>query len=312
MSDMLLALSTISQQVLILFILLALGFILGKTGIITNEGSSGLVNLIMYIVTPGMVISAFQRPFVAADFRNFLIVGLAAIILIVLSIGLSMLCIHDKDEQRRRSLRFAMQFTNCGYMGYPLLNAIIGPHAVFLGSAYVAVFNILSWSWGVYALTGDRRKLRFRPIFLNPGVIGVVIGLALYLLGITLPPILKTPLDYMASMNTPLPMVVVGYQLSKANFRRAFSGISSWVTLLMCLVVMPLITLGLTLVLHLDAMVSMVLVIIMATPPAAVLSLFCQMFNKDTELSSSVVSVFTLISVATMPLMIGLAQFLLH
>lgn len=312
MNDMLLAFSTISHQVLILFILLALGFILGKTGIITNEGSSGLTNLIMYIVTPAMVISAFQRPFVAADFRNFLVVGVAAVVLIGMSVGLSMLCIHDKDESRRRSLRFALQFTNCGYMGYPLLNAIIGPHAVFLGSAFVAVFNILSWSWGVYALTGDRRKLNWRPIFLNPGVIGVVIGVALYLCGIMLPDLLRTPLDYMAGMNTPLPMVVVGYQLSRANFRRAFSGISSWVTMVMCLIVTPLITLALVLLLKLDATVSMVLVIIMATPPAAVLSLFSQRFGKDTELASSVVSVFTFISVLTMPLMIGLAQFFLR
>lgn len=311
MNEMLLAFSTISRQVLILFILLALGFILGKTNIITREGSSGLVNLIMYIVTPAMVISAFQRPYVAEDFRNFLLVGLAAILLIAMSIGLSMLCIHDKDESRRRSLRFALQFTNCGYMGYPLLQAIIGPHAVFLGSAYVSVFNIMSWSWGVYALTGDKKQLRWRPIFLNPGVIGVVIALALYLLRIQLPEILLKPLDYMAAMNTPLPMVVVGYQLSHANFRRAFTGASSWVTLLMCLVVTPLITLAACLALQLDATVTMVLVIIMATPPAAVLSLFSQKFGKDTELASSVVSVFTLVSVVTMPLMIGLARFLL-
>lgn len=312
MSEILVALSTVSQQVLTLFILLALGFVLGKTNIITKESSTALVNLVMYIVTPAMLISAFQRPFVAEDLGNFIIVGVAAVFLIGLSAVISMILIRDKDESRRRSLQFALQFTNCAYMGYPLMSAIIGPSAVFFGSAFTAVFNVLGWSWGVYALTGDKKRLQLKPMFLNPGVIGVVIALALYLLQISLPEIILKPVEYMAAMNTPLPMVVVGYQLSHANFRRALSGASAWVTLVLSLIASPLITLGLVMALRLDPMVSMVLVIIMATPPAAVLSLFSQMFGKDTEFSSSVVSVFTLISVVTMPLMIGLAQYLLY
>lgn len=312
MSEMLLALSTVSQQVLTLFLLLALGFILGKAKVITKEGSQGLVNLVMYIVTPAMNIYAFQQPYVAEDMRNFCIVGVAAVVSIVVLAGIGRLFIHDKDEGRCRSLRFALQFTNCGYMGYPLLNAIIGPRAVFFGSAYVAVFNILSWSWGVYAITGERKMLNWRKMVLNPGVIGVVIALVLYLLQIRLPDVIGTPLKYMAEMNTPLPMVIVGYQLSHANFKRALSGVWAWVTLGLCLIVTPLLTLGAVLVLGLEPLIAMVLVIIMATPPAAVLSLFSQLFGKDTELASSVVSVFTLVSVVTMPLMIGLAQFLLY
>lgn len=312
MREMLLALSTVSQQVLTLFILLALGFVLGKAKVITKEGSTGLVNLVMYIVTPAMNIYAFQQPYVKEDMRNFCIVGAAAAVSILVLAVLGRLFIHDKDGDRCRTLRFALQFTNCGYMGYPLLNAIIGPRAVFFGSAYVAVFNILSWSWGVYAITGERKMLQVRKMLLNPGVIGVAIALALYLLQIRLPDVIGTPLKYMAEMNTPLPMVIVGYQLSHANFKRALSGVWTWVTLGLCLIVSPLLTLGAVLALGLEPLIALVLVIIMSTPPAAVLSLFSQLFGKDTELSSSVVSVYTLISVVTMPLMIGLAQYVLY
>ena len=311
MHDILLMFSTTAQQVLTLFILLGLGFLLGKIGLITKEGSHTLVNIIMYIVTPAMNIYAFQQPYVAEDMRNFGIVALGAVVSIVVLNLLSRLCIHDKDPGRRRALRFALQYTNCGYMGYPLLNAIIGPRAVFFGSAYVAVFNVLSWSWGVFDITGDRKKLKLRPMLLNPGVIGVVIALVLYLLQIRLPDIIATPLKYMAEMNTPLPMVVVGYQLSNANFRRALSGKWAWVTLVLSLIVSPLITLGVVKVLGIDPLIALILVIIMATPPAAVLSLFSQKFGKDTELASSVVSVFTLASVVTMPLLIGLARVLI-
>ena len=312
MQDIILIFSTTAQQVLTLFILLGLGFVLGKVKIITKEGSQGLVNFILYIITPAMMIYAFQRPYVAEDMKNFIIVGLAAIVTIALMVLLGHLFIRDRSEGRRRTLQFALQFTNCGYMGYPLLNALIGSTAVFFGSAYVALFNMIIWSWGVYAITGERRNLRLKPVLLNPGVVGAMIALVLYLLQIRLPDVLLTPLEYVADMNTPLPMVVVGYQLSHANFRRALSGASAWVTMVLCLIVSPLLTLGAVLVLHLDATVALVLVIIMSTPPAATLSLFAQRFDKDTELASSVVSVFTLASVVTMPIMIGLARVLIR
>ena len=114
MSDMLLALSTVSQQVLTLFILLALGFVLGKTKIITKEGSHGLTNLVMYIVTPAMNIYAFQQPYVKEDMHNFLIVGgivdwrgmgAALVFMIfcaVLGTGLTFISTRSLEKEARR------------------------------------------------------------------------------------------------------------------------------------------------------------------------------------------------------------------
>lgn len=307
---MLLAFTTVTQQVLVLFILLLIGFVLGKCKLIDQRGSLTMSNLVMYVVTPCMLISAFQRPFVAADFRNFLIVAVLSIVFIALSVVISMLLIRDGDEHRRRTLQFSVQFTNCGFMGYPLMLALLGSIGVFYGSAYVAMFNVLGWTWGVYALTGDRRQLRLRPLLLNPGILGVAIALVFYLLGITLPQLVLRPVEYMAALNTPLPMMVVGYQLSHADFRKAFSGRSAWMALALSLVVVPLLTVGVLYFLPLDASAAIVLVIAMSTPPAALLSMFSQKFALDTDLASSVVSVFTALSVLTMPPVIALAQYL--
>ena len=120
-----------------------------------------------------------------------------------------------------------------------------------------------------------------------------------------------TPLNYLANMNTPLPTIVVGYQLSHANFRQAFSDRRSWGALGLRLVVIPLAAIALCYMLRVDSAVALVTVIAASTPPAALMSMFAQKFGADTKLASSMVSVFTAISVLTIPPMVGLAQYLM-
>ena len=136
-------------------------------------------------------------------------------------------------------------------------------------------------------------------------------ALVLYLLAVRLPEIVMTPLNYLANMNTPLPTIVVGYQLSHANFSTAFSDRRSWLALALRLAVVPLVTIGLCWVFRVDSAVALVTVIAASTPPAALLSMFAQKFGGDTKLASSVVSVFTALSVLTIPPVVGLAQYLM-
>ena len=193
-------------------------------------------------------------------------------------------------------------------MGYPLMAALLGSIGVFYGSAYTIVFTVLSWTWGVYILTGDRRKLKLRPLLLNPGVISIALAMLLYLLQIELPQLLITPIGYLADLNTPVPMVVVGYQLSHADFRAALQGKSSWVTMGLRLVALPLASLGICLLLGVPHDLTLVLLIAASAPPAALLSMFSAKFGCNTALSSSVVSVQTAFSALTMPIMVGLAN----
>ena len=119
------------------------------------------------------------------------------------------------------------------------------------------------------------------------------------------------PINYLADLNTPLPMLVVGYQLSHANFRHAFADRRSWSALALRLAVIPLLTVGGCYVLRVDSAVALVTVIAASTPPAALLSMFAQKFERDTRLASSMVSVFTALSVLTIPPVVGLAQYLM-
>lgn len=301
---------TVGQQILTLYLLLVVGFVLGKVKLLDDRASVALSSLVMYVVSPCMMVVAFQRPLEHTALHNFGVVTGVSAVLHVVFIAAAMLLIRDRDHERQNCLRFAAVFSNCGFMGYPLMAALLGSIGVFYGSAYVIVFTILSWTWGVYVITGDRSQLRLKPLLLNPGVISVVLAMALYLGQVTVPEPLMVPINYLADLNTPLPMLVVGYQLSHANFKAALQGISSWVTLVLRLLVLPLTSLGICLALNVSHDLTLVLLIAASAPPAALLSMFAARFGKDTALTSSLVSVQTAISALTMPVLVGLAEVL--
>lgn len=301
---------TVGRQIITLYLLMAVGYVLGKLKLIDDHGAASMSTLVMYIVSPCMLLVAFQRPIEQETLHNFYVVVAVSLLLHVAFIVLSCLMIHDTDRHRRNLLLFAAVFSNCGFMGYPLMTALFGTIGVFYGSAYVVVFTFLSWTYGIYAMTGDRSQLKLRPLFMNPGVISIVLAMALFLLQITLPEILMVPITYLSDLNTPLPMVVVGYQLSHADFRAALRGAGAWASLLLRLVLFPLLTLGICLLLRVDGRLTVITVIAASAPPAALLSMFSAKFRLDTELASSLVSVQSALSALTMPLLVSLADYL--
>ena len=280
---------TVGRQIITLYLLMAAGYVLGKVKLIDDRGSLCISNLVMYVVSPCMMLVAFQRPLERELLHEFVIMLGVALLLHAAFIVLSRLLIREKDAHRRL--------------------ALLGSIGVFYGSAYVVVFTFLSWTYGIYAMTGDHSQLKLRPLFMNPGVISIVLAMALFLLQITLPEILMVPITYLADLNTPLPMVV-GYQLSHADFRAALRGAGSWVSLLLRLVAFPLLTLGICLALDLDSRLTVITVIAASAPPAALMSMFSAKFKLDTALASSTVSVQTAFSALTMPLMVSLANYL--
>ena len=298
----------VGQQVLQLFLLVAVGFVLGRIGKLNETSTRGISNLVMYVVAPAMLVVAFQRPLESESLHNFLIGIPVSIALYLINILAAHLLVRDRNGQRQSILRFATVLSNCGYMAFPLQTALLGTIGVFYGSPFVLIFNIVGWTYGVRLIGGRQQKLSARTVLLNPGVIGVTLAVSLYLLQISLPEILLTPVTWLSQLNTPLPMIVVGFQLSHTHLRATLRGASSWVCMALRLVVLPAAALALCLVLRLDHALTVALVAGAAAPAAALLSMLTAKFEGDTPLAASVVSVQTLVSALTMPILVGLAM----
>lgn len=298
----------IAQQVLVLFVLIAVGFLCGKKGILTDSSSHHITDIVLYVVTPCVMISAFQREFTLDLLGKIFIAAICASLIIAGSIAVAKIVFRNKNEARSKVLQFAVIFSNCGFMSLPLQKAVLGDDGWFYGSIFVAVFNLFVWTYGLVSMSGDKKLLSIKKLVFNPGLVGVIIAIILFVCRIHLPYIISQPVEYLADLNTPLPMLVIGFYLSKADLKKAFTDVSTYIAMAVRLIVIPVAATFIMALFKVDSVIIIAFVIASAAPTAATTTMFAAKFNRDAELSVSVVASTTLVSIITMPLVVALAQ----
>lgn len=299
----------VSEQVAILFILIALGFVCGKTKLLTELSAKHLTNLVLYFATPCIMIQSFQEvkydPGLAL---NLAISALCAVLIMTGSILIARLIFRSKDEGRRVVLRFAVVFSNCGFMSLPLQKAVLGSKGVFYGAVFVAVFNIIVWSYGLVDMSGGKKEFSAKKLILNPGVLGAVAATVLFLTRVSLPNIVLSPISYIAALNTPVPMLVIGFYLSRAKFKDHLKDKAVYAVTGVRLILIPLVALFIMKLAGVDSDILISCTVASSAPVAAMTTMFSTKFGRDIQLSVGLVSFTTLASIVTMPVIIALAQ----
>ena len=302
---------TVGQQVLVLFVFIGIGFIIGKAKLLDTSASKGITNIVLYVVVPANIIVSFQGEFFGNKISVFALVVLITVILHVINIVIAKLFSKDADAKKKNIMQFAAVFSNCGFIGYPLMSAILGPTGVLYGSAFVVTSIVLIWVYGVYMITGDKRNLSIRLALFNPGVIGVAVAVILSLLGIKLSSFTMSTLSSLASLNTPLPMMIIGYQMSKARFDSLLRHSGFWFSSLLRLVIFPLLSIIVVLLFPIPFTAALAVVIGSATPAASIAGMFAERYGGNTEFTSSLITAQTALSILTMPIIVAVAQIFL-
>ena len=207
-------------------------------------------------------------------------------------------------SQINNFLLFAMVYSNCSFMAIPLLQAVVGSEGVFYGSAYIAVFNLFMWTHGVFLMSGERSMKAVRKALLNPGVLSVAAGLALFFTPFRFPYVVGQVTGYIASLNTPLAMLLTGIFISRSGIKTAFSDPKVYGISAVRLLLIPLLVLG---VIWALPVARTACIISAACPCAASCSMFALRYKQDVSYSSKMITVSTLLSVLTLPLLILLA-----
>lgn len=299
---------TVGTQVLELFILIALGYLCGKTKMLNESAVKAVTDIVLYIVCPCVIVQNFIRSYDPAMLGGLLTAAGAALVIHILSIVIAMLVFHDKIPEKKRVYRFAVIFSNCGYMSLPMQQAILGADGVFFGAVYIVIFNVVMWTFGVWLSSGSKDGVSAKKILLNPCIIGMVVGVVIFLTSCPVPDIISKPIGFMAALNTPLPMMIVGYYLSKARISDAFRDGKGFICVLFRLIVIPLLAFGGMMLCGIRGKVLITCVIAASAPAAAATTMFAAKFCNDAKLSVNLVTLSTLLSVITMPLIVGFAQ----
>lgn len=272
---------------------------------------NGMTDLVLYVVTPCLIIVSFQRPCNPQLLGTLGLAFAVAFAYHLIGIIFAHTLIHDSFDKRRRVLRFSLVFSNAGYMSIPLQRALLGEDGVFYGAAVIAVFNLVVWSYGLVLMSGETRHITVRKLVLNPGVVGVVIGFLFFIGSVTLPTVIAEPMRSIGELNTPIPMLIIGYYLADAHFERVLKDLRVHLVVFLRLIIVPLLLLALMLLFGLnDGALVVACVIAASAPAAAATTMFASKFGQDTLLSVGVVSYSTVVSIITMPLVVGLARYL--
>lgn len=305
---------TVASQVGVLFALMGVGALCRRLRLVDEVSVKGMVNVLILVVTPCLIVDAFQRPFDASMLRGFGCAFLIAFLAHVASIALSYATARG-GSAALPVLRTATVFSNAGFMGIPLEHAVLGPEGVFYGIVYVVMFNVFMWSWGLYEMKGAGRKgvvdrKALLAMTVNPGTVGIAVGMPLFVLSVSLPGVVGTPVRLLAGLNTPLAMLVIGFYLAGADFRRVLSTPAAYVAASARLVLIPLAMVAVLYPLRagLDRTMMLAIVIAASAPVGALVTMFASKYGRDVDLSVGLVSGTTLLSIATMPPIIAFAM----
>ena len=307
----------IISRIVIMALLIAVGVICQKTKIIGNEANKGISDIALKVSTPALLISSFQQELNSERLQRLGYAALLAFIAILFAAVLSYLCVPKgkncpKDDNGRLSIeRFSAIYSNCAFMGIPLINGIYGEEGVFYLTAFYALFNIAVWTHGVIMIKGETGIRQTVKALASPALIGIVIGAALFFLQITLPDVIKQTLDYAGSMTTPLGMLVAGVTIAQTNLLGALKKPKIYYISALRLIVIPFLTILLFMLLPFDETVMGVTVAAAACPAATICTMFAISYNKDSLYAGEIFAVSTVLSAATLPLIMQLFNIIL-
>lgn len=299
-------------QSLILFLLVATGFVAGKLAVLRGETVRALSRFIIDFTLPAVILISMQRPF-SPDLRDqaLRILGISAI-LYTLSFPLAYAAARlyrSASEPERGVHRFAMCFSNVGFMGFPVAEALLGRQSLFIVAIYNIPFQILAFSVGVImiarpsraAATRRERLLATLTTLRSPAIVSAVLGFVLFLASIRIPEPLYTAMDMLGSTTTPLAMVLIGAILAQTRLGHVLANPRIWLTTAYRLVLHPLVIFVLARAAGLHGLELAVPVLVTAMPVAANTTILAGAYGGDEVTASGLVFISTLLSLATIP-----------
>ncbi len=300
------------EQVGILFLLIFAGFIAVKTGAIKPEGRKVLSDLLVYLIMPCMILNSYFMELDAQMLSNLLLSFGLSTGLLLLAVLLSVLVTMHRKDDNKKIICFACTFSNAGYMGIPLIQALYGTEGTFYASAFLTMFNIVLWTIGCI-MVNDKVRVKdiLKSIASTPVLYAVVLGLVIYLCQIPVPNFIVQPVASIGNMNTPISMLIIGMIIAGSNMKAIVVNKDIWFTILMRMILIPAISVALFYLLGLSGMTVKVVLIQAACPTAAITSVFAIRYGHSEEIAAGAVVLTTLCSIVTLPLLAMLLQMFL-
>lgn len=299
------------NQIIQLFIMIFMGFIIVKANLLKAEDSKILSVIVLYLIIPCVIINAFQVNYTKDTVQGLLITLAASvltqiILLIVISVSGKFLHLNEVEIA-------SIYYSNSGNLIVPIVTFILGKEWVLYGCVFMSVQLVFIWTHCKKIISRES-TYDWRKIVLNINMISIAIGIVLFLTRIHLPAIINTTLSAVGSMIGPASMIVTGMLFASMDFKQIFANKRVYFVSFLRLIIIPVIALFLIKCSQLSTFSSngnkLMLIVFLAiiTPSASTVTQMCQVYGNDSQYASAINVVTTLLAIVTMPLMVMLFQ----
>lgn len=292
----------------VLFVYILIGVYVKKKSIITKENQQKFIDLVLQVLMPCMIFHSFQLELTSDVIKKVgIIIGIAFVIAFM-ALLLGKILYRRYPYGIRSIMQYGTIVNNSGFAGLPLAGEILGETGLFYASFFLIPNRIFMWSVGISLFEKSDTKTKWKNVLLNPNIIAVELGLLQCVLRIKLPYFLDYSIEKIGGTVSPISMIIVGAILADVNLKTIFDK-TVFLVAGVRLILLPMITILIVSLLHLDATVSGVALVLTAMPVGTTTALLAAKYDADVNFASKCVFVTTLLSLITVPLLMLLIKF---
>lgn len=309
----------IFKQLIIMLVIAVLGFIFAKLTKTGDKEEKFLTKVLLLFINPCLTMISFNVKFEKEMFFGLLL-SLALSFFIIFLFTVLAKILFPKNKINFDLERLSTVFTNCGFVGIPLIKAVFGTGGVFYLMGFIAAFNVMLWTYGIIIIGG---KIDIKKVLLNTNVLAVIVGLIVFCLPVKIPEIIANPVSMIGNCNTAVSMILLGI-----FFAHEFSGVreklvgilwTCFVRLVLCAVIAGAVCYGVIFGLsqinginmELVKMICTIVLIASMCPAAVSVSSFACLFDKDIMFGNLVVCFTHVLCVLSIPGFMMVFEFLL-
>ena len=295
------------QQIVQLFLMIFMGYLIVKTGLVRDDDSKVLSKIILYLIVPCVIINAFQVDYTTDTVKGLLIAFAASVmtqvvLLIVISAAGKLLHLNEVEIA-------SVYYSNSGNLIVPIVTFILGQEWVLYGCVFMSVQLVFLWTHCKKIISREA-SYDLKKIILNINMISIFIGVILFFTGIRLPEIIRNTLASVGTMIGPASMIVTGMLFAGMNLKQIFANKRVYFITFLRLIAVPLIALVLIKLSNLASFsadgnkIMLIVFLAIITPSASTVTQMCQVYGNDSKYASAINVMTTLLSIITMPVML--------
>lgn len=302
------------QQIVQLFLMIFMGYLIVKTGLVRDDDSKVLSKIILYLIVPCVIINAFQVDYTTDTVKGLLIAFAASvmtqvILLVVISVAGRRLHLNEVEVA-------SVYYSNSGNLIVPIVTFILGQEWVLYGCVFMSVQLVFLWTHCKKIISREA-SYDWKKIILNINMISIFIGVVLFFTKIRLPEIIGNTLASVGTMIGPASMIVTGMLFAGMNLKQIFANKRVYFITFLRLIAVPLIALVLIKLSNLASFsadgnkIMLIVFLAIITPSASTVTQMCQVYGNDSKYASAINVMTTLLSIITMPVMVMLFQMIM-